>query len=294
MIDLAKGEKLVSCKDRIWEVYPEPQHQNSTDIRLNLVLPYVKRAVEELNIKDVRFILNLSDHGKTNDANHEIPKVSFSNYKQSTNIVIPNIDFFSGLIYKVIQQSSNDKLFEDKLDSSVFAGANTNDLRIEYCYKVYSSDRDFGVLTHVQRKIEDIKKTYLDYEKLFGSMSLFDQLKHKIVVNIDGNASCWSRLYWQMNSNSVPVYIDQSPDFEQYFDRYDDEDCYFSATMDNFGDVYDYILDPKNIDHVNQVNENGKRFIRTNFAEYMKNQKLFLLNSIKDAIRKVNEKYHKL
>ena len=57
--------------------------------------------------------------------------------------------------------------------------------------------------------------------------------------------------------------------------------------MDNFEEVYDYILDPKNIDHVNQVNENGKKFIRTHFAEYMKNPQLFLLNSVKDTIRKV-------
>ena len=53
------------------------------------------------------------------------------------------------------------------------------------------------------------------------------------------------------------------------------------------------ILDQKNIDYVNQVNENGKKFIRTHFTEYMKNPKLFLLNSVKEAIKKVTEQaYH--
>lgn len=285
-------EILVTHKNQEMKVHLHQDKLNVTEVRFKLVFPYIKQALSELNI-DVEFIINVCD--LCDSIEPDIKIICFSKTKKLDHILIPNIDFFSGLIFRVIQQSSNDISYSDKLNSSVFAGANTGGFnRIEYCNKIFSHENNIGVIRHVENTIDNIRKLYPDYEKLFGSLSIPDQLKHKIVVNIDGHSLCWSRLYWQMNSNSIPVYINQRTDHEQYFDKFDDTDCYFSATMDNFEEVYDYILDPKNIDHVNQVNENGKRFIRTHFAEYVKNPQLFLLNSVKDAIRKVNEKYHKL
>ena len=289
------SNKIIKYKNKKTIVVSHADENATCENRFNIILPYISQALLNSNINELEFAIFLGDkYDRTNNCG--IPYLSFSRHKEHTrdHVLIPNVDFFSGVIINHISSVSSDISFLNKSNSSIFAGANTNGYnRIKYCDKVKNLDNHFGLLTHVQMQKEDILNSYPDYEKFLGSSSIKEQLRHKIVVNIDGNGLCWSRLYWQMASNSIPVYIDRKDYLEQYFDRFDDSDCYFNATMDIFEEVYDYILDQKNIDYVNQVNENGKKFIRTHFTEYMKNPKLFLLNSVKEAIKKVTEQaYH--
>ena len=294
------SNKIIQYKNNEIKIISHSNENKVCDIRFEIILPYIKEFLISSGIKEIEFGIFLGD---TYDKSHhnmvcdyKIPHLAFSKHKEYTPgyILIPSVDFFTNVIRSCFSAITYDILFSEKSNSSIFAGANTNGYkRIEYCDKVKNLHQHIGLLTHVQMDNQDILSRYPDYDKLLGSCSIKEQLRHKVVVNIDGNGLCWSRLYWQMASNSVPVYIDRKDYLEQYFDKFDDSECYFNATMDNFEEVYDYILDPKNIDHVNQVNENGKKFIRTHFTEYMKNPQLFLLNSVKEAIKKVAEQaYH--
>jgi len=282
------SNKIVAYKNNQLKVYSHENENHTCDVRFSIILPYIKQALIESEIHQIEFAMFLGDkYDTTNDC--DLPYLSFSRHKEYTpdHILIPNIDFFSDTILYCISNSVSDIEFLDKRNSSIFAGANTNGYkRIEYCDKVKNLHQHIGLLTHAQMDKQDILSRYPDYDKLLGSCSIKEQLTHKVVVNIDGNGLCWSRLYWQMVSNSVPVYIDRKDYLEQYLEV--DPSCYFDATIDNCLDVFDYVLDHNNLEEVLNVINNGQEFIKSKLQEYFINKKAFLLQSIKSALHHIS------
>tara|TARA_R100000008_G_scaffold2672_1_gene2069 strand:+ start:393 stop:1265 length:873 start_codon:yes stop_codon:yes gene_type:complete len=284
------SEKIITYKNKNLDVINPEKTNDGTEIRFSYIFPFIKQALLNLELNDFKFAISMNDFSEeTND--HNLPFLSFCKTSESNHILIPNVDFFTGLIYKCIKESSFDIFYRTKSDSSIFAGSDTGGLnRIKYCNAILNDNNNFGVINFVQNKTEDISIKYPNFEQFSGRLTIAEQLKHKIVVNIDGNTLCWSRLYWQMNSNSIPVYINKTNRYKQYFDKFDDSDCYFEASED-YLDIYDYILDPKNIKHVNRINNNGKNYIKKYFSEYINNPNEFLLKTVTRAVQEAYRLY---
>lgn len=253
-------------------------------IRLRIIKKFFHEALTCSSINNFSFILNLSDLCY-DDNIYQMPYLCLTKKKDHEHILIPSIDFFSGLIFSVLNQSNNDTAFNDKDDKSIFVGSPTNMLRFKYCELTHGQDKHLAFITNVNKSDLDINP--LMHRHIISPIQICDQLKNKIVVNIDGNTVCWSRLYWQMNSNSIPVYICKNKQYEQYFDRFNDDGCYFNADLDNYVDVYNYILDENNRSQVDMINNNGKMYCQNIFGDYMNNPKMYLLKTIRSAIEKV-------
>lgn len=262
---------------------------NVLKVRLNLVAEFFTAAINDLGINNFEFVLNLCDLADLENK-YSLPYICLAKYKHCNYELIPTTDFFSGLIYSVLNQSNNDIPYDSKKNKSIFVGSSTNGKkRVEYCYSLIGNSTHIGIINSLcQRSHEEWIKDFPDINKCLGSsMSIPEQLKNKIVVNIDGNAMCWSRLYWQMNSNSVPVYISKNNDYEQYFDRFNDDLCYFNTDFNNYLQTYEFIFDENNIHEVNTIINNGRIYCQNTFGEYMINPKAYLLKTIRSAIEKV-------
>ena len=258
--------------------------------RLNIILPYFNNSIKQHVPVDNDVIVCLGDLPKKS-YNTKCLFLCFSKLKNTNAILIPNVDFFTGHLYRSLRDTDQDINFENKKDGSFFAGSTTgkleNNTRILYSLACSDKNNHHGYISYLlQYPIEEIINRYPNIRCLGGEIPIKEQLKYKILVNIDGNTLCWSRLYWQMKSNSIPVYINPSNEHVQFFDYMSKDDCYFSSTLENCFDVYDYILDSKNHEHVSQVIRNGHTYCDKLFSEYIKNQNTYLQNIIDSILIK--------
>lgn len=279
---------LFECKNNNLHTHISKDAEPAIHTRLSIVKSFFHQAILESSVNNFSFVLNLSDLCY-DDNIYSLPYLCLTKKKNHDHILIPSIDFFSGLIFSVLKQSNDQIVFNDKRDGSIFIGSPTNPIRLKYCSFMHGQDQHLAFLTNVDKKYLDIHQHQfpLIHKYIINPISICDQLKNKIVVNIDGNAMCWSRLYWQMNSNSIPVYISKNQDYEQYFDRFNDDGCYFNADLDNYLDIYNYILDENNRSQVDIINNNGMAYCKNTFGEYMNNPKIYLLKIIHSVIEKV-------
>jgi hypothetical protein len=286
----------LETRDAIFEVINNSLHlaisPNATNvlhIRLRIILPFIIRALRELNTSNVKFIINLCDESDLENK-YDIPYICLTKDVRSNHKLIPNIDFFSGLMLRLLRESRNDIDYKSKTNGSCFVGSSTNGIkRIRYCHEMLDDPIHFAKISNLCQinKSEIVSSFPRIDECLTHYMSVKDQLKYKILVNIDGNSVCWSRLYWQLNSNSIPVYVEKHKYFTQYFDQIMPEDCYFKCDFENYKNTFDYILNPSNSNHVNMINENGKNFCKKAFNQYLSAPQDFLVNIIKEVITEI-------
>jgi len=266
---------------------------NGNKYRLSLVFPYILNAIQNHN-KVFKFILSIGDLLKKDYGN--VPVLCFCKKKNVNGILIPNIDFFTGVIYSTLKDSMNDIEYSRKSNSSIFVGSSTGNFkdntRILYGKKCLDSDRHTCIINNLCQADEQEWINYYPYvSKLQGSaIAIKDQLKHKVVINIDGNTLCWSRLYWQMNSNSIPVYINKNQEDIQLFDYIDSQDSYIQCDLNTSIQTINNILDQYTEKHINNINTSGQNFCKFAFDEYIVNPKLFLqtiINSVFNKIAKI-------
>ena len=92
-------------------------------------------------------------------------------------------------------------------------------------------------------------------------------MKHKFLVNIDGYAACYSRLYWQMASNSIPVYLIRDTQYEQLHDYLiEPDEHYIHTDFDRWPVVFED-LDEATCKH---VVTKGKEFCNEHFTDINK------------------------
>lgn len=258
--------------------------------RISLVLPYIINAIQK-HSKPVKFIFSIGDilekdYGK-------VPAICFSKKKDVNGILIPNIDFFTGVIYNVLNASNNDMNYFEKQNASIFVGSSTgplkNNTRVLYGSKCLKSTRHKCIISNLCQA--DQSEWINDYPYILDlvsqPMTIKEQLQNKIVVNIDGNTVCWSRLYWQMNSNSIPVYIDKNTNDIQLFDYLDSNGAYISSNLDQSITILDSILDSYSDKQILEINECGQEFCNKNFKEYINNPQNFLQNIINSIFDKI-------
>jgi hypothetical protein len=289
-LDLDKEDAVITIDDGNVNISSSNELTSGNKHRLSLVLPYILNAIQNHN-KPFKFILSIGDLLKKDYGN--VPVLCFCKRKNVNGILIPNIDFFTGVIYVTLKDSMNDIEYSKKFNSSIFVGSSTgnfqNNTRVLYGKKCLESNRHTCIISNLCQADEQEWMNHYPYvSKLQSSaVQIKNQLKHKVVINIDGNTLCWSRLYWQMNSNSIPVYIEKNQEDIQLFDYIDSGQGYVSSTLDHSISTVDEILDAYTEEAVNEINNAGQEYCKVAFSEYLSDPKRFLQSIITEICNKM-------
>lgn len=263
---------------------------NGCQHRLQLLLPYIQEYIREYHPDSFNVVVCLGDILKHQ---YQLPSICFSKKKSINSLLIPNIDFFTGAIYQFFQEvEQNDISFESKYDTAIFIGSSTgsflNNTRVQFCQL---SKKTQYIKSYIHNLCQADKsewiKEYPEIESyIHPAISIKDQLKNKIVINIDGNTMCWSRLYWQMMSNSIPLYINRTQTDIQFFDYIDYTEGYISCHIDNVLDTIQHILQYQP-ELINNINNSGKNYIKKCFDDYIINPRQYLQNTINYILNKI-------
>lgn len=256
--------------------------------RFEMIIPYIISYFNHRTPdKKINFIFNLGDFDKT-ETHKDIPVICFTKKKYLDHILVPNIDFFGGMINTHINSVNQyDIDFALKINGSCFAGSSTGYMpcnkRVRYCLSMADKSNHYAKITDITQgslsewqeyfpNITDVvKNTYFETQ---------NQLKYKILVNIDGNTLCYSRLYWQILSNSAVVYIEPDSSSTQFFDTKELEDCYYTSSIDHVNDLYEYILNPQHTEKIKQTKIKHQTYLQDCFSEYFEDNIKFLSNII--------------
>lgn len=258
--------------------------------RLQLLLPYIQAYIKEYKPESFELIICLGDIIKHQ---YILPSICFSRPKIINSILIPNIDLFTGAIqYFSRQVDDYDLDFQLKLDKAIFIGNTTgplkNNTRILFCEK---TQKAAGIESYICGLCQENGESWIqEYPKIESyihpMISVPDQLKYKIVINIDGNTVCWSRLYWQMKSNSIPLYINKTQSEIQFFDYIDHSNTYITCSLDESIDVINTIMKyPKA--KIQEINNAGKHYFNLCFNDYISNPRQFLINTVNSILHKI-------
>ena len=197
-------------------------HSFQDNLRIQSFLNFITEAIKLIG-SDLNFeiIVNLSE-GIEQELN--IKRFCYSQKKGFKNIMIPDAHNF--LTYeKVISLNSIDVPFAKKTNKASFAGSDTGRIINGFSQRSLFCERfanDEGVVAKLIGTIRDeIKSSITNFDKVFTStyISIQEQLKSQIIVNIDGNSTSWERPLWAMASNSICIYLEpmHEHEFESWY-----------------------------------------------------------------------------
>jgi hypothetical protein len=168
-------------------------HKNHTHPGLTCRLPLFMRLLSNIDIPSFRFCLNLHDEIGLDfqDYIKDNPEIfCFAKKSFLKNPLIYNYDCCSGYLkYALNKVKSSDINYNEKSNSSLFCGQLTGDGNRKKYIELEKSGKNFAINSY--------------------NFPMKYQLSHKYLINIDGNSITYSRLYWQIYSNSVPVYLER-------------------------------------------------------------------------------------
>jgi hypothetical protein len=230
-------------------------------------------VLNNINIKNTSFILYTHDYTKDYIDNTKYT-LCFGKKKNQSFITIPNNHLIKGTVdYFLNEVRCNDITTDKKLNQSIFIGGpngGINGPRSEYAFSCIDNLKHKIIITNVP--IFNIK----------------EQLKFRYLINIDGNGACYDRLYWQLASNSVPVYLQKNTDIIQLHDLLLLPDVhYLEYDIHTWHSKFDTLEQRHNI---NSVIENGKDFIKKHFGISAKNKCIEIIKyTLEQISRKQNE-----
>lgn len=285
---LGKEDFLISARDNNFNIQSNQEPNNAQQYRLNTLLPYIANFIQSYQIPNLDFILSVGDFL---DKNYEIdiPILCLSKRKDVNGLLIPNIDFFTNTMKNYLEVSANDIGYNEKLNQSIFIGSSTgefnNNTRMLFSEKCLGRENHRSYINNLCQNTEEAwTEKYPFIQKiLHGPILIEDQLKYKLLVNIDGNTSCWSRLYWQMNSNSLPVYINQQKSDIQFFDFIDSSSCYVSCNLENSIGTLDLLLETPQ-EEIQHIIDNGKKYCNSLFQEYKQDPQVYLQSVVNQLL----------
>lgn len=212
--NLNLSEIFFRLKDNTLSILNANKSQDS--IRLDAFINLIKNCnLSEINCT---FILNMYE-GIYEDA--DISRFCYTAKPNSHHILIPDSHNFS-TYSKVLEIEKSDTPFSSKKKSAIFGGSDTGARR-----KNGWTMRSLLSYLYKDSKLINSKITFpdADFEKRFSSdkseiigkpISIEDQLKHQIILNVNGNSTSWERLLWAMSSNSLCVFIKPFDGEEMY------------------------------------------------------------------------------
>jgi hypothetical protein len=225
--------------------------------------------LKHFNIKNTSFLLYTHDYTKDYEDNRNYV-LCFGKKKNQLFITIPNNHLLNGTVdYFLNEVRMNDIEIDHKSNQSLFIGGPNGGIsgpRSEYV---------FSGLDNVKHKI------------ILTNCMLFNiqqQLKFKFLINIDGNGMCYDRLYWQLASNSIPVYLQRNEDIVQLHDSLILPNVhYLKSSIADWGTTFETLGEDIKL---NEISSNGKSFTREHFGLSSKNTSIQILKYTIEQISK--------
>lgn len=214
-------------------------------------------------------------HDYTRDYEDSINYVlCFGKKATQSFITIPNNHLTNGTVdYFLNEVRMNDIHANEKLNQSLFAGGPNGGMsgsRSQYVFSGLDNAKHKVVLTN------------------FALLNIKEQLKFLYLINIDGNGMCYDRLYWQLASNSVPVYLQKNIDIVQLHDSLLIPSIhYIESDISSWPQKFETLAEDNDI---NAIIKNGKAFISKHFGICAKDKcNQIIKYCIEQISRKQNE-----
>ncbi len=255
------------------------------ELRLNWFLNFLNESLNKNKFDlNCEFLINISDGTGKNS----FSKFCFSQARDCNNILIPDPhNFATNHKIKILA----DIPFNKKINKAIFIGSatgqpihkNLNLRELAAIKNINSKFSDIKIIpVHGYAEKEKIEKK-LKEEQLNGNIfseyiSIQDQLKYKIILNIDGHTTSWERPLWIMASNSICINIKPYKIFESW---YSDLLYFYQAIPELDLNSIDYFISQNNFETDFWKNlKNKQKFIAEKISN-IDNQMLYLNSVIK-------------
>lgn len=264
------------------------RHEFQDNLRIEFFLNFLVQSLNLLNKElNCELIANLSEGIEDN---YKIKRFAYSQKKSLNHILIPDAHNFV-TFDKVNALSTIDIPFDQKNDCAIFVGSDTGFIkdgftaRSLFCSKYNNTDKTIAKLTGGVR--DEVKQNLINFEKIYDNFwTIKDQLKNKVILNIDGNSTSWERPIWAMASNSICIYIE--PFHEREFESWFYPMLEFFAVLPKVSiSNYKFFIENSFDDEYWQNLNNNQQI----FAKYVANlnvQKIYLAN----LLLNYNEQYN--
>tara|TARA_B100001778_G_scaffold333929_1_gene343694 strand:+ start:1243 stop:2160 length:918 start_codon:yes stop_codon:yes gene_type:complete len=240
-------------------------HEINHEKRIDYLVDILQKEVGLPN--GLKFLWLLEDYANpkcyVNNTNFS---VTYNKFDDQPFILIPNEHLLLGKVKALINSVTLlDQPFDLKKKQSIFCGTTNGPYdgsRSRYVSHAGDKDLHHVLLSNVFQ------------------MTMKQQLSYLFNINIDGNAMCYDRLYWQMSSESVPVYINRNPKFQQLHDMLLKPNVhYIDSTVDNWSeDFQDLISTEEKLEHCHKISKNGQVFINRHLSPDSRQISLEILN----------------
>jgi hypothetical protein len=266
------------------------EHPFQDRLRIRFFLHFLEKSLELLDENlNFEIIANLSEGIEDNLSTK---RLCYAQKKGLNQIMIPDAHNFV-TFEKILTLGSIDIEFNKKYDKAIFVGSDTGKIknnftqRALFCKKSLANEKITANLTGEVR--DEIKSSVTDFDKIYlnNFTSIQEQLKYKIIINIDGNSTSWERPLWAMASNSICVYIEPIHEYEF--------ESWHYPLIELFGIIPKISIDNFDCFLENNFNENFWQILNHNQKIYantvanIQNQMIYMANLISFYNQKYNE-----
>lgn len=280
-----EGDVHVKLKNNSINILRVNETHKIDELRLNWFINFLSESLKK-NFLDLNceFLINISDGTGKN----KFSKLCFSQARGCNNILIPDPHNFV-TSYKI--KTLVDIPANEKIKKAIFIGSATGQ-PIEKNLNL----RELTAIKNINSKLSNIKiipvhgyaekekiQKKLEEEKLNGNIfseyiSIQEQLKYKIILNIDGHTTSWERPLWIMASNSICINIKPYKVFESWYS----ELLYFYQAIPELDlNSIDFFIENNNFENNFWKNIKNKQKILANKISNIDNQLLYFNNVIK-------------
>lgn len=293
---LHQGEIHLKLNESLFLLRKNESH-SLDNIRLNWFVDFLGKAISVNPIKNLNceFIINISDGCSDGD----FSKFCFSQRRGYRNILIPdphNIATF----FKVKDINKFDTSFNEKKDDGIFIGSATGqpakeNFNLRELSAIYNSQskncniKIIPVAGYAEKEMleKKLKSKNLNIDVFSEYVSMQDQLKHKVIFNIDGHTTSWERPLWIMASNSICINIKPYNVFESWYSNLFD---FYQAAPEIDLHVIDLFFNNINLNDSYWSNLKQKQKVLANSVSNLNNQLIYLNNVIKHYNEQFNLK----
>lgn len=262
-------EAVLSIGDGV-KVVRDPTQGKSQ--RLSQLISFLKTLPVSKSGKEFPVVFNWKDK-YFSKGDCSTPVFCYCKPAYGQGILVPTHDFVTGFAWKLLDAvESSDIPLHEKVGQSIFCGSSTGDgSRLKFCDWVAKKPQHTAYITNSVQSYgkstpEERDKKYKHWKEftIDRPISISDQLKFKYLVNINGNATCWSRFLWQMASNSLCVKIRTNDDYVEWFYPLLTPDVeYLDATFKSFDRRIEKITEGE----VAYMSAAGRLFIKKFFTD---------------------------
>lgn len=235
----------------------------------------IKRLCSILPLPDVEFAISLSD-GVGHNVPFPIPIFVFAKTGGLHDLILmPDWEIFEGYDHFLaeIKKATSFFSWEKRKEKAIWRGATTGgswytkeNYRTQLRTKLVESSFDYPDLidarfTSICQSDEELKGIMKPY--LGKSMNVYEQLRYKYQILIDGNTCSFSRAYWQLLSGSL-IFKQDSPYTQWYYGALKPYSHYIPFAHDSSDLAKKIEFARKNDRQMQQIAENARAFAQNN------------------------------